>query len=529
MRLQHLLKYSWKNSLRTQIGLLLISLTTLVLLGSGAYQYIQIKKAKLAGLNHIAKSASERLSENLASPLWNLEEDAIDDILLSEMNEPEIAAILVKNQEQKVVYGKQRDEQWKPANTKKDLPFALPIKHSHEIRKLDELLGTVEVYASDHFLKQELRRELIGIITLIALLDIILLVGLSMTIQRLLKRPIHELLHIAQAVGRGDLTYHITMRQQNEIGQLAAAFQEMVNRLETTLCDVKSAADMVADGSMQMSSNAAQMSEGATAQAAAAEQVSSSMEEMAANIRQSADNAIETNHLATKAAIDARQSGEAVKEAVSAIQQIAKKIAMIEDISRQTRMLSLNATIEAARAQESGKGFAVVAAEVRSLAERSQMAAGEITDLTQAGVEIAERAGSMLTELVPVIQKTAELVQEITASAKEQDAGTAQINNAIQQLDRITQQNAASAEEIASTSEEFARQAEQLLQVIGFFTISQHDDQAAAEKLAPSVAQKPATPPVAAPRQTASNIAAISDWKTTQPARDEHDDEFERF
>ena len=524
-------RYSWTKSLRTQIGLFLISLTTLILLSSGGYQYVQIKKSKFAGLNHIAQSAAGRLAENLATPLWNLEEDAIQNALLLEMNEREIAAIIVKNQDQKILYGKIRDAQWQPVDTKDVPPLTLVIQHNHGITKLNEPLGTVEVYASEHFLRQELRQEVVGIVVLVVVLDGILLLGLSLIIQRLLKRPIQELLHIAQAVGRGDLTYHVAVRQKNEIGQLAAAFQEMVDRLEATLRDVKSAANAVVVGSAQMSSSAAQMSEISTGQAAAAEQVSSSMEEMAANIRQSADNAIETNHLATKAALDARQSGEAVKEAVTAMQQIAKKIAIIEDISRQTRMLSLNATIEAARAQESGKGFAVVAAEVRALAERSQIAAGEITDLTQTGVTIAERAGSMLTELVPAIQKTAELVQEITASAKEQDAGTAQINNAIQQLDRFTQQNAASSQQIASTAEEFSKQAEQLLQVISFFTIEGQRDQVAAQKPTAPVAPTPDQPTAERSSRPAapSPQSSLADWKAAHPVRDARDDEFERF
>ncbi len=522
MRLQNLRRYSWKNSLRAQIGFVLISLTTLVLLSSGIYQYMQLKKSKFVALNHLAESAALRLTENLATPLWNLDEEAIQYALLSEMNEREIAAILVKNQSQEIIHGKIRNAQWQPVDTKDVSGYS--VKHSHEIMKLNESLGSVEVYGTEQFLRQELRRELIGIALLIVLLDALLLIGLSVTIQRLLKRPIEELLHIAQAVGRGDLTYHIAVRQRNEIGQLAAAFQEMIDRLENTLRDVKSAADMVAAGSAQTSSSAAQMSQGATAQAAATEQVSSSMEEMTANIRQSADNAIETSHLASKAAEDARQSGEAVKESVTAIQQIAKKIAIIEDIGRQTRMLSLNATIEAARAQESGKGFAVVAAEVRTLAERSQAAAREITEFAQAGVAVAERAGRMLTELVPTIQKTAELVQEITASAKEQDAGTAQINNAIQQLDRITQQNAASAEEIASTSEEFTRQSEHLLHVIHFFTIAEKNGYVPVETLTTPAMQKAerSAPPEVTP-------PAVIDWKAVQPVYDARDDEFERF
>jgi methyl-accepting chemotaxis protein len=193
------------------------------------------------------------------------------------------------------------------------------------------------------------------------------------------------------------------------------------------------------------------------------------MEQMAANIRQNADNALETEKIAVKAAEDAQKSGRAVAEAVSAMQEIAKKIAIVEDIARQTRMLSLNATIEAAKAQQHGKGFAVVASEVRSLAERSQTAATEISALADSSVTIAEKAGEMLAKLVPDIQKTAELIQEISAASGEQNSGATQINKAILQLDQVIQQNSAPSEEMAAMAEELASQAEQLLNTMAFF------------------------------------------------------------
>ena len=197
------------------------------------------------------------------------------------------------------------------------------------------------------------------------------------------------------------------------------------------------------------------------------------MEEMVSNIKQNADNAQQTEKIAVKSAEDAREGGRSVAEAVNAMKEIASKISIIEEIARQTNMLALNAAIEAARAGEHGKGFAVVAAEVRKLAERSQKAAGEINQLSASSVKVAEKAGEMLEKLVPDIQKTAELVKEISAASNEQNTGAEQINTALQQLEKVIQQNASAAEEMASTSEELSGQAEQLIGTIDFFQIEE--------------------------------------------------------
>jgi len=236
----------------------------------------------------------------------------------------------------------------------------------------------------------------------------------------------------------------------------------IIRSIRAVVQEVMSASDNVAAGSQQMSSSAEEMSQGATEQAAAAEEASSSMEEMTANIRQNADNALQTEKIAIQSASDAQESGEAVAKTVKAMREIAGKISIIEEIARQTNLLALNAAIEAARAGEHGKGFAVVASEVRKLAERSQIAAGEISQLSSSSVEVADRAGVMLANMLPNIQKTAELVQEITAACREQDAGAEQINKAIQQLDQVIQQNASAAEEMSSTAEELSSQADQL-------------------------------------------------------------------
>ena len=249
---------------------------------------------------------------------------------------------------------------------------------------------------------------------------------------------------------------------------LGMAMGFMVTRsIVAALNEVNTAAEYVASASQQLSATSEELSQGATEQAGSVEEASSSMEEMAANIRQNADNASQTEKIALKSSTDAEQGGQAVEKTVTAMKEIAQKISIIEEIARQTDLLALNAAIEAARAGEHGKGFAVVASEVRKLAERSQLAAGEISKLSSTSVDIAMKAGEMLTQIVPDIKKTAELVQEISVASNEQNAGADQINKALQQLESVVQQNAGGSEEMASTAEELSAQAEALKETIG--------------------------------------------------------------
>ncbi len=272
-------------------------------------------------------------------------------------------------------------------------------------------------------------------------------------------------------ISRGEIPPEITEQFNGEFNDIRNNLNNCVKNLTNVAIEIKTAADHVATGSGELSSSAEQLSTSANDQASAVEEVSSSMEEMSSNIQQNADNAAQTERIAKKAAEDARAGGKTVAETVTAMNEIASKIAIIEEIARQTNLLALNAAIEAARAGEHGKGFAVVASEVRKLAERSQLAAGEIRNLSASSVQVAGRAGEMLAQIVPDIQKTAELIQEISLACREQNSGAEQINKAIQQLDSIIQQNAGASEELASTAEEMSSQSEQMRSVIGFFKI----------------------------------------------------------
>ena len=274
---------------------------------------------------------------------------------------------------------------------------------------------------------------------------------------------------LAMRLSEGDL--RLDVRPRSDKDMLLLAMKDMVERLSNVVMEVQSGASNMAAGSEELSASAQSLSQATTEQAAALEESSASMEEMSSSISQNADNARQTEGIAVKAAGDARESGEAMIQTVSAMKEIAQKISIIEEIARQTDLLALNAAIEAARAGEHGKGFAVVAAEVRKLAERSQQAAAEINTLSSSSTAVTESTGALLNRLVPDIQKTAELVQEISAASTEQNSGAAQVNKALQQLDQVVQQNASASEELSSTAEELAAQAEQLQSVIGFFQV----------------------------------------------------------
>lgn len=408
-------------------------------------------------------------------------------------------------------------------------------------------------------------------------------IGVAVWLALGIARGLHNVLGLAEAVARGDLSQRAALRGNDEIRDLTEAthrmidnlretatmaeriaggdltvepqplsaedvlglaLQDMVHRLRGVVADAAAAADSVSAGSQELSAGAEQLSQGATEQAAATEEASASMEQMAANIKQNADNATQTETMARQSAKDAESGGAAVARAVEAMRTIAEKIGIVQEIARQTDLLALNAAVEAARAGEHGKGFAVVASEVRKLAERSQSAAAEISAVSDETVKVAADAGEMLARLVPDIRKTAELISEISAAVREQDIGAAQINEAIQQLDQVTQKNAGASEQMSATSEELAAQAEELQASIAYFTTdaagttsdgaartapargAPRPREAAARPATDSAARKPArrATPAAKPVPAKAGKGVALDLEMGGP--DERDDDF---
>jgi len=383
---------------------------------------------------------------------------------------------------QREVFVKEQDKIVALASQKKSKDAqALMGGESHKayevMRKVGDRMSDVSVQGGDKAAEgaaaayANARAWMIGVLGVCVALALALAWAITRSLTRQLGGEPAFVAEIASRVADGDLTMAIQTRA-NDNASVLFAMHKMVEKLSLVVTEVNGGAEALAGASEEVSATAQSLSQAASEQAAGVEETSASMEQMTASISQNTENAKVTDGMATKAASEASEGGEAVKATVVAMKQIAQKIGIIDDIAYQTNLLALNAAIEAARAGEHGKGFAVVAAEVRKLAERSQVAAEEIANVASSSVELAEKAGRLLDTIVPNIRKTSDLVQEITAASEEQSSGVGQINAAIVQLSQTTQQNASSSEELAATSEEMSSQAEQLQQTMSFFKLA---------------------------------------------------------
>jgi methyl-accepting chemotaxis protein-2 (aspartate sensor receptor) len=329
-----------------------------------------------------------------------------------------------------------------------------------------------------------------------AIAIVLLAAGVFVVISRVVLGPLAAVLQQVHRVAAGDLREVALVARGDELGHVQQALRDMTARLGRVIGDVRGGAEALTGASAQVSATAQALSQGTGEQAASVEETTSSLEEMTASITQNAEGSRKTAAMAKEGASSAAESGAAVAEAVDAMKTIAEKISIVEEIAYQTNLLALNAAIEAARAGEHGRGFAVVASEVRKLAERAQGAAKEIGAVADGSVKVAERSGKLIVELVPVIRKTADLVQEVAAASAEQSAGVVQMSKAMGTVDQVAQRNASAAEELSSTAEEMSSQAETLQQLVSFF-------QLADEHLAPVVALEARRAPSPAARSAA--------------------------
>ena len=331
--------------------------------------------------------------------------------------------------------------------------------------------------------------------------------------------PINDVRRVMAAMEHGDMTQTITAHYNGDFDALKQAINNTIAKLADTIGQINVAADALNNAAAQVSATAQSLSQSSSEQAASVEETTASIEQMTASINQNSENAKVTDNMATSAAQQAQEGGVAVKETVEAMKQIADKIGIIDDIAYQTNLLALNAAIEAARAGEHGKGFAVVAAEVRKLAERSQVAAQEIGQVASSSVKLAEQAGALLTEMVPAIRKTSDLVQEIAASSQEQSQGVGQINGAMGQLNKATQQNASASEELAATAEEMGGQAGQLQDLMSFFAVDGAD----------VGANRAAAAPRKSPRAVLASAPARAVGYSKAPSLTVDEQDFERY
>lgn len=293
-------------------------------------------------------------------------------------------------------------------------------------------------------------------------------------INKTLRRPLEKSINQVNKISQGNLNISLDhSKSDNELGVLNNALINLTNELKRVIQDVATNSNDLLIASEHVKNASFDLSEGANEQASSIEEISSTIEEIVSSIQQNTEHSQQTKSISDESSKKIELVTTKAKQAANANQAISERIIIINDIAFQTNILALNAAVEAARAGEYGRGFSVVASEIRTLAERSRVAADEIVDSVNESHLLSTETGDLMNETAPQVKLTSDLIDEITAASMEQNNGAQQINNAIMQLNNVTQQNAAASEELASNSDELSKQAEILKESISFFNMDE--------------------------------------------------------
>jgi methyl-accepting chemotaxis protein len=435
-------------------------LVVLVVGGLGAALAIRGARTARAALESKGEAMATLVQNVAAGYLENFNYIGLDALVADLRKDPEVAFVYVADEKGKAL-------------TKEALPDdvgAFVILERSVTGAEGAVLGTVRLGYHATAVAAGLRRDALAAAVSVGIAVLLFALG-TIPLVRGITRPLQACVAVTERLARGDLTAEVEVNRDDELGSLLAGMRGMVERLRGVVVEVQDTADAVATVSEQVESASRRMSDGTSEQAASTEQASAFVEGMSGAMRKNADGAAQTERIAIDSARHAGESGKAVLDAVGAMKAISEKIGFVEEIAYQTNLLALNAAIEAARAGDHGRGFAVVASEVRKLAERAQASAKEIADLTGSSLKVAERSGALIAALVPDIQRTAELMQEISASSRAQAASGVEVNGAIAALNGVVGQNAAAAEELSSTASTLSAQADALRTAVAFFEV----------------------------------------------------------
>lgn len=536
------------NSLQAKVTITFIVIVVVISTAFSLFIYINDRGQKIDDLNVLANFTTERLSKNFVAPMWDMELGKLKDIIRFEMGEKQIYAILVMDiEDKKMVIGAHRNANWEIVDASGPVQGEF-LEMQKLIEKDNEKLGNVHVYFSTRFLDQELRRVLLMLSSVFAILAVVLIISLYVILKRLVIKPVSEVVSLTEklnngdlsarlkagtdeigsmieaingfannlqqaikhinlsmkAVASGNLTEQITVELKGDLSELKNSINDSIAMLGQTIAEVVNSSQKVKTGSGEISSSANTLANGTSQQAAAIEEMTSSITEFASQTKANNDNASQAQQLSSKT-LEIVQRGnvqmesmlKSIKEINNTSNEVSKVIKVIDEIAFQTNLLALNAAVEAARAGKYGKGFAVVAEEVRSLASRSAEAAKSTTSLIEAsikevekGVKNADLTAAVLNEISESIDKTNDLVGEISSASKEQASGIDEINRGLSQINDIVQQNSSISEETASSSEELSGQAIQLEKLMGGFRLARIVKQ----EVAPREVARPAAP-----------------------------------